>query len=268
MYKVDKRKRPGHSAVVTTVIVSVAALAMFNGCLFFTSDGEATPRLTMFVGVDISGSFMKSGYYEDSLDFLAYYLYAHLNGVGGLEKPNMLFVSSIGGATPDEPKTFYPIQTFENKTVEEIRATLSKIFPRDISNPFTDYNAFFEQCALMVRNKNLVLRPISIVMLSDGRPDVKKDGETDFKSLELKPLERLARNVTVRLLYTDAVVGTNWQTEVPRRRVKVWTQDAEVMVSWKDPKILQPDKPIEEQEHFFAWVQDNVDFGVRARRVD
>ena len=248
--------------------LGLALLALLQSCVIFDSEAKPKPRLTMFIGVDISGSFIKSGYYQDSLDFLAYYLYGHLNGIGGLEIPNVMFVSSIGGATADEPKTFYPIQTFENKSVPEIRATLGKIFPPNISNPFTDYNAFFEQCALMVRNRNLVLRPISIVMLSDGKPDVKREGKTDFRSLELKPLERLARNVTVRLLYTDAVVGTQWQVKVPRRRVKVWTQDAEVMVSWKDPKILQPETPLEEQKHFFAWVQDNVDFGVRARRVD
>ncbi len=253
------------NAILTCVTAVVVAT---SGCSFFQSDGKPKPRLTMFIGVDISGSFMKSGNYDDSLEFLAHYLYSHLNGIGDLEVPNVLFVSSIGGATADEPKTFYPIQTFENKSVEEIHATLAKIFPKSEINPFTDYNAFFEQCALMVKNKNLVLRPISIVMLSDGRPDVKRDGETDFRSLKLKPLERLARNVTVRLLYTDAVVGTNWQINVPRRRVKVWTQDADVMVSWKDPKILLPETPIEEQEHFYAWVHDNVDFGVRARRVD
>jgi hypothetical protein len=246
----------------------MVALLTGSGCSLLTSDTEPKPRLTMFVGIDISGSFMKSGYYDDSLEFMAHYIYSHLHGSGGLEVPNALFVSSIGGANPDEPKTFYPIQTFENKSVEEITKTLRELFPRTKSNPFTDYNAFFEQCGLTVKNKNLVLRPISVVMLSDGIPDVKKDGETDFRSLELEPLERLARNVTVRLLYTDAVVGTNWQTKVQRKRVKVWTQDAEVMRSWNDPKIFLPETPLEEQPHFFAWVQDNVDFGVRARRVD
>ena len=254
--------------------IAILVLALFilalliNGCGLLGSKADPKPRLTMIVGVDISGSFMKSGYYEDSLGFLANYLYCHLNGLGGLEVPNVLFVSSIGGATADEPKTFYPIQTFQNKSVDEIRETLLQIFPKSISNPFTDYNAFFEHCALMVRNKNLVLRPLSIVMLSDGQPDVKKEGKTDFHSLVVKQLERLSRNITIRLLYTDAVVGTNWQTRVPRRRVKVWTQDAEVMVSWKDPKILLPETSMEEQTHFLAWVKDNVDFGVRARRVN
>jgi hypothetical protein len=226
------------------------------------------PRLSLFVGVDISGSFMNGEYFDDSIDFLAHYLYGHLNGLGGLEVPNVLFVSSIGGARADEPKTFYPIQSFENKSIAEISEVLRTMFPRENPNPFTDYNAFFEQVALTVRNKNLVLRPISIVMISDGVPDVKRNGRTDFRSIVVKPLEKLARSVTIRLLYTDAVVGKNWQTQVPRSRVKIWTQDAEVLVSWKDPKILIQGKPFNKQELFFDWVQDNVDFGVRARRID
>jgi hypothetical protein len=222
----------------------------------------------MFVGLDISGSFINGKYFNDSINFLAHYLYIHLNGYGGLEVPNVLFVSSIGGAKANEPKTFYPIQTFENKSVEEIKQKLREIFPKKVRNPFTDYNAFFEQVALTVKNKNLVLRPISIVMLSDGIPDVKKEGKTDFRSLIVKPLEQLARRVTIRLLYTSAVVGRDWQTKVKRQRVKIWTQDAEVMVSWKDSSILLPDKDIAEQDLFFAWLKDNVDFGVRSRRVD
>jgi hypothetical protein len=222
----------------------------------------------MFIGLDISGSFLHTKYFDDSINFLAHYLYAHLNGLGGLEVPNVLFVSSIGGAKENEPKTFFPIQTFENKSIEEIKEKLHEIFPKNVSNPYTDYNAFFEQVALTVKNKNLVLRPISIVMISDGIPDVKKDGKTDFKSLIVRPLEQLARSVTIRLLYTSAVTGKNWQTKVPRRRVKIWTQDAEVMVYWKDPSILQPDLTMEEQDRFIAWLKDNVDFGVRSRRVD
>jgi len=244
----------------------VCLLLLSLGCGSF--DNAAKPRLCMFVGVDISGSFMGRPYFDDSIDFLAHYIYSHLNGLGGLEVPHVLFVGSIGGAKPDEPKTFFPIQTFENKSVPEIADKLREIFPKNAPNPFTDYNAFFEQVALTVKNKNLVLRPISIVMLSDGVPDVKRQGKTDFRSIKVKPLESLARSVTIRLLYTDAVVGKNWQTKVKRTRVKIWTQDAEVLVFWRDPKILTPGKPLEEQTKFFAWMQDNVDFGVRGRRVD
>ena len=113
-----------------------------------------------------------------------------------------------------------------------------------------------------------MLRPVSVVMVSDGVPDIKKDGKTDFRSLELSPLEQLSRNITIRVLYTDPVTGRNWQTKVPRRRVKIWTQDAEVMTTWNDSTIYLPDKPIIEQARWTDWVKDNVDFGVRSRRVD
>jgi hypothetical protein len=225
------------------------------------------PRLSLFVGVDISGSFVKSGYFDDAIDFLAHYIDAHLNGLGGLEKPNVLFVGSIGGATTDEPKTFYPIQTFQNIPIDAIAAKLREIFPKENLNPFTDYNAFFEQVALTVKNKNLLMRPISIVMISDGRPDVTSEEITDFKRIDIHPLERLARSVTIRLLYTDPMTGKNWQTKVKRQRVKIWTQDAEVMKAWQDSTIMIPDKPFAEQDRFFDWIKDNVDFGVRAQRV-
>src|SRR5271154_6496575 len=85
------------------------------------ADEAPNPRLTMFMGVDVSGSFLKSKYFEKSLDFLANYLYAHLNGLGGLEVPKVLFLGSLGGRKKDEAKSFFPIQTFEGKSVEEIR---------------------------------------------------------------------------------------------------------------------------------------------------
>ncbi len=248
-----------------SIAAILAVFLLTSGCL---TTGEKKPRLCMYIGVYISGSFAKSSYFEDSLDFLAHYIYSHLNGLGELERPQTLFVSSIGGASADEPKTFYPIQTFQNKSVEDIRARLTEIFPRQKVNRFTDYNAFFEQVALHIKNKNLLLRPISIVMLSDGIPDISNKDATPFESLAVKPLETLSRNVTLRLLYTDAVVATRWQTEVKRKRVKVWTQDAEVMLTWKDPDIFLPETPLKSQERFFSWLKDNVNFGVRARVVN
>lgn len=246
----------------TLLILSAA------GC---SLEGEQNPRLSLFVGVDISGSFIEGEHYEESLDFLAHYIYAHLHGLGGLEEPNVLYVSSIGGANPGEPKTFYPIQTFEELEVEEIREKLYEIFPEDHQNPFTDFNAFFDQIAQTMRNKNLVLRPVSIVMVSDGipdSPDVKQGEETVYRNIDLSPLERLSRNITLRLLYTNPVVGKSWQTEIPRRRVKIWTQDADVMTTWNDSTLYEHDQPIQKQERWLEWTTDNVDFGVRARRVD
>lgn len=256
-----------HMSMISTMLLFLIVPVFMTGCEII-GDTERKPRLSLFIGVDISGSFIKGRYFDDSMNFLANYIYAHLNGLGDLETPNVMFVASIGGAKANEPKTFYPKQMFEGKSVPEIAAKLKEIFPKKKVNPFTDYNAFFKQVAATVKNKKLILRPISIVMLSDGIPDVKKNGKTDFRSVNLAPLEKLSRNVTVRLLYTDPVVGMNWQTEIPRKRVKVWTQDAEVMTGWKDPQIFAPEQGIEMQEKFFAWTQDNVDFGVRARRVD
>jgi len=246
----------------------ILVLTLFSCEELKLGEKKPKPRLSLFVGVDISGSFIKSNYFDDSLDFLAYYLYAHLNGLGGLEIPNALFVGSIGGEKAGEPKTFFPIQTFENKSLDEISKTLMEIFPKQKINPFTDYNAFFNQVALTVKNKNFLLRPISIVMISDGIPDIKQNGNQEFQSIEVKPLENLARNVTIRLIYTDAVTGQKWQTNVKRKRVKIWTQDAKVMISWKDSNILLPDITLEEQSRFFDWIKDNVDFGVRSRRVN
>jgi hypothetical protein len=243
-------------------------LFLVLGLVLPASAAEA-PRLVMFVGVDVSGSFLEGKHYEDSLEFMAHYLYGHLNGSDGLEVPHSLFVGSLGGTKGGEPKTFYPIQTFQHASIQEIRAQLKEMFPRSKANPITDYNAFFEHIAETLKNRKLILKPVSIVLLSDGRPDFPGvKGEAAFRKLNFQPLEMLSRNVTVRLLYTDAVTGGHWQNKIPRKRVKVWTQDANVMKSWKDEKIFLPGKPFAKQKRFFDWVKDNVDFGVRAQRVD
>lgn len=237
------------------------------------------PRLVMFVGVDISGSFMNGRYFDDSIQFLARYIYGHLNGIGNMEVPHSLFVGSIGGYKKDEPKTLYPIESFQNRSVEQIEARLHEIFPKGRVNHYTDFNAFFTQVGDMIDQKKLLLKPISIVLLTDGDPDMGEGtaaASTDqgaekaakFRNLSVSPLEGLSRNITVRVLYTDAVTGKDWLDDMPRKRVKVWTQDAIVMKEWKDPTIYLPDTPFEKQTRFFSWVQDNVDFQPRLRRVD
>jgi hypothetical protein len=228
-----------------------------------------TGRLVMFIGVDISGSFMNAKYFDDSIDFLAHYIHAHLNGLGGMEVPHSLFVGSIGGVKKGEAKTLYPIQTFQDRSVEQIEAQLRTIFPRKRENPFTDYNAFFAQVSDLVEAKRLILKPLSIVLITDGDPDLGGNNRAaKFRGIRLRPLENLSRNITLRVLYTDAVTAKSWRDEVPRRRVKVWTQDAIVMEEWKSSKLLQPGKSFPEQQKFFAWVKDNVDFQPRLRRVD
>jgi hypothetical protein len=246
-----------------------AGLLLLSGCSFFNLNEAPQPRMVMFVGVDVSGSFLKGKYFDDSMDFLSHYLYAHLNGLGGLEVPKALFVGSLGGARPGEPKAFYPIETFQGKSIAEIDGKLKEIFPKNKLDPYTDYNAFLDQVSDMVKDRKMVLKPISVVMVSDGELDVPgKNGRHDYRSIDFYPMEKLSRNITVRLLYTSPTVGKKWEDQIPRRRVKVWTQDAEVVTTWKDPKIFRPDAPIDKQDKFFAWLKDNVDFSVRMKRVD
>jgi hypothetical protein len=244
---------------------ALAAAAVMAGCAP-EKGGALRPRLALFVGVDISGSFVNGDHFNDALAFLSRYLYVHLNGFGGLDVPDALFVGSIGGDKPGEPKTFFPKQTFQGKSVEEIERQLRELFPKKQTNPLTDFNAFFSQVADTVRNKNLVLRPISVVMISDGKPAL-DNKKPNYGAISLAPLENLSRNVTVRLLYTDAETGRGWQDRVPRRRVKVWTQDAAVMTYWKDPSTWDAGRPPSQQDKFFLWLKDNVDFATRGRRV-
>lgn len=248
-------------------------LPVFLIALLFTLPGcspptEQTPRLSMFIGIDVSGSFVNSGNYENAISYLAHYIYAHLNGLEGFEEPNVLYVSSIGGSTVGESKTFYPRETFENMSVEDIETRLMELYPKNRLDAITDFNSFFEHIARTIQNNNLVLRPVSVILLSDGIPDLQRDGETDFRSIDLSPLEQLSRNVTIRVLYTDPVTGRAWQTEVPRRRVKIWTQDADVMTTWNDSTIYFENREIENQDRWINWTQNNVNYNVRARRVD
>jgi hypothetical protein len=186
-----------------------------------------------------------------------------------MEVPNAMFVGSIGGVNKGEPKTLFPIQTFQDRTVEQIEDQLRYLFPRETQNPFTDYNALFEQVADMIETKKLILKPVSIVLVTDGKPDLGGANKQErFRNIRLKPLENLSRNITLRVLYTDAVTAKSWRDEVPRKRVKVWTQDAIVMAEWRDPKTLVPNAPHAQQDKFFAWVRDNVDFQPRLQRVD
>ncbi|HTC21113.1 MAG TPA: hypothetical protein VK859_09715, partial [bacterium] len=177
--------------------LAILCLLFLNGCSFFDLNEKAQPRLVMFVGVDVSGSFLNGKYFDDSMNFLANYLYAHLNGLGGLEVPNALFVGSLGGARPGQPKAFYPIETFQNKSVTEISAKLKEIFPKEKPDPYTDYNAFLDQISDMVKDRKMVLKPISVVMVSDGELDVPgKNGRHDYRSIDFYPMEKLSRNIT------------------------------------------------------------------------
>ena len=99
------------------------------------------PRNTLVVGLDISGSFRKSGQFDDALRYAALYIYGHINAMGGLKQTTDVFVGSLGGERVGQPKTFHPIQDLTGKTPAQIEADLRAWFPED--DPITDFNAFF-----------------------------------------------------------------------------------------------------------------------------
>ena len=224
---------------------------------------EPKPRHSLFVGVDTSGSFRHAGY-EDAMTFLAYYLYGHVNELGGLARTRDLFVAAIGGKDTNEPKAFRPIHDFAGKNTPQIEADLRRWFPP--TDPLTDFNAFFRQVARIAKERNLVLTPITIVVVSDGIPDVPnvKPGSPDsFKTIDLTALEFLSKNVTVRLIYASPKVGDNWRKLIARQRVRFWAVEREVMNGWRAQ--LKPNADPARQDRLWKWVRENVDYRVRAR---
>ena len=230
--------------------------------------GEQKPRLTLFVGVDASGSFYNSGDYDDALSFLAHYIYGHINGLGGLDRPRELFVASIGGSSQGEPKAFHPYLDFTGKSVPQIEDSLREWFPP--VDKLTDFNAFFQQVARIVKERNLVLSPVSIMVVSDGVPDLTpgmaKAETTDlYDAIDLTSLEYLARSVTLRMTYVSPKVGERWRSLVPRQRIRLWTVDAEIMRGWNTQIV--PVANLEAQNRLWGWIRDNVDFRVRSAGI-
>lgn len=221
----------------------------------------AKPRQTLFIGVDTSGSFARTGY-EDATRFLAYYIYGHLNGLKGLAQPRELFVAPIGGRDMSEPKAFHPIHDFQGKSIEDITRDLRQWFPpRDT---LTDFNAFFRQVERITKERNLVLAPITVLIVSDGVPDIpgtKPGSSAAYRKIDLSGLEYLARNVTLRVIYVSPTVADSWRTLVPRQRVRLWAVAGEVMRGWHEQ--LAPDAQPEAQERLWDWVKDNLDYRVR-----
>jgi hypothetical protein len=220
-------------------------------------EGEPEPRMTLVIGIDVSGSFQSTGNYNDALRFAAHYIYGHLNGLGNLDPPAVLFVGSIGGEQPGEAKSFQPIHAFQGKTVDEIDADLHRWFPS--GEALTDFNPFFERVATFVKRQNLVLKPLTIVIISDGVPDVRsRAGEDDrYSRISLEPLEFLSRRVTIRLLYATPTVAVHWEQDIPRRRVRMWTQPDEVMRGWREQ--ITPGPPVDQQESLWTWIDEIVD---------
>src|SRR5690349_20330549 len=186
------------SLLAATALAGIVSISL-AGCTQEPAQ-TYTPHNTLFIGVDASGSFKHSGYYDNALTFLAHYIYGHLHELGGLEKPRALFVASVGGKSVNEPKTFHPIHDFEGKDVAQIEADLRNWFPP--SDKVTDFNPFFHEVARITKERNLILSPVTLMVVTDGIPDaaasdVKAGTRELYERIDLQPLEYLARNVTV-----------------------------------------------------------------------
>lgn len=246
---------------IAAVTLALAAVA----CSPTAESGP--PRSTLVIGLDISGSFRRNPNFNGAIDFAAVYIYGHLHGVGGLRENTAIFVGELGGERPGQAKVFHPIQDLTGLSVEQIAAALRAWFPQE--DPITDFNAFFQRAALHVKRNNLVLAPLNVVLFSDGEPDypgaVRLTPEERYKRVDMSPLEYLSRNVTVRLLYADPPIAQLWERRVPRKRVRLWTQDSEVMKGWR--RHMVDGVPMEKQDSLWSWVQNVVDVRVKRERV-
>jgi hypothetical protein len=246
-------------------LVMAAAMLALSAIVACSPGADSTrvARSTLVIGIDVSGSFEGKGRYESSIDFAANYLYAHIHGLGGLKQPTAVFVGSVGGEKPGETKSFQPIDTFQHMSVAEIAAYLRKHYPSN--DGLTDFNPFFERVATLVKRQNLVLSPLNIVMLTDGIPDTpseRNDSLSKYKKINVSGLEYLSKNTTLRILYPRPTVAVHWEKNVPRRRVRMWTVDNEVMVTWRSHYHAGATQ--ENQPELWKWISDNVDFRVRS----
>jgi hypothetical protein len=254
----SNRKRIAMIAAVVLVIPVLLAACNLD-------PGTRKPRMTLFIGVDASGSFLNSGHYDDSLIFLAHYIYGHMNELGGLRKPREMFVAAVGGNDPNEPKSFHPIHDFAGKGIEEIEQDLREWFPP--TDALTDFNPFFDEVARIAKERNLVLAPITVLIVTDGIPDFKvararSGSDSIYERIELDPLEYLSRNLTLRLTYVTPKAGQNWRQSVPRRRVRLWAVDDGVMRGWREQ--MMPGAAPADQEKLWEWIRDNIDYRVRS----
>jgi hypothetical protein len=247
--------------------LAVLTLAALAACS--TGDQETRQAASsMVIGIDVSGSFRDSKLYDDAVDFASQYIVAHLQGVGGLKTPTALFVGSIGGSRAGEPKPFHPINDFQGLSPDQVAANIRAWFPP--TDEWTDFNAFFVRVAGLVKERGLILAPLNVVVLSDGVPDLPPGthlakGETPYQRIDLQPLEYLSRSVTVRLLYASPTVGDEWKRQIKRKRVRMWTEEGQVMTGWHAQ--YKPGVALDQQADFLKWVRDNVDFRVRGANL-
>lgn len=244
-------------------VLSILLLALtFTSCEFHKEAETKTQRSTLFIGIDVSGSFTRTKKFRDGMKFLGEYLHAHLNNKGGLEKPTDLYVGGVGGNLKEDPQDFFPIHDFKGLNPDQIEVKLLKEFSSK-KDRLTDFNTFFRRIATMVKQKNLVFAPLEVLIVSDGIPEIQGKSKLAIKQayskIDLSPIEYITRNVSIRLLYSGPRVGNNWRNYVPTSRVKIWTVEPRVMYGWKTQKKRGGDNAL------YVWMRDNIDLRIKSR---
>ena len=99
----------------------VAALVLGLSAVACAPSKKAeTPRSTLVIGLDISGSFRRNPSFNGAIEFASLYIYGHLNGIGGLQPNTAIFVGELGGERTGQAKVFHPIQDLSGKTPAQI----------------------------------------------------------------------------------------------------------------------------------------------------
>src|SRR2546423_12362570 len=94
----------------------VTALVLALGVIACSPSEKAqTPRSTLVIGLDISGSFRRNPNFNWAIEFSALYIYCHLNGIGGLQPNKAIFVGGVGGGRNGHDNVFHPIQDRSGK---------------------------------------------------------------------------------------------------------------------------------------------------------
>src|SRR5256886_8076145 len=88
------------------------------------SEKAQTPRSTLVIGLDISGSFRRNPSFNGAIEFASLYIYGHLKGVGGLQPNTAIFVGEPGGERTLPGKVFHPVQDLSGKAPAQIASDL------------------------------------------------------------------------------------------------------------------------------------------------
>src|SRR2546426_9677571 len=101
----------------------VAALALALSVVACSPSQQAeTPRSTLVIGLDISGSFRRNPSFNGAIEFASLYIYGHLDGVGGLQPNTAIFVGELGGGRTRQGQGVHPIQGLSRQSPARNRA--------------------------------------------------------------------------------------------------------------------------------------------------